>query len=149
MSPFCACRNFSNGLLSLRSSLLTSGLSGTDVANHLRTFLISHGVPSSNRSLNDLLSRLTSGMLPTVSTNVVEVLPVRGASVSAITAHSESVTIAPRRTSTQSGDDNTGVGCYTRFQTPMFEAIGEEVLLTSTDKYGIVFLKHVNFSSPH
>ncbi|VDN98041.1 unnamed protein product [Rodentolepis nana] len=122
-------RNFSNGLLKLRSSLMTSGLSKQNVAGHLRNFFASHGIPKSNPNLNDLLRHLVSETgSPAISTlisssseNVVTKTD-KSDGVSVVTAHLESTPSSLKRPlSTMSEEES--VGTYTRYQTPLFEAI--------------------------
>nr|CDS32246.1 ATP binding region ATPase [Hymenolepis microstoma] len=122
--------NFSIGLLNLRSSLMTSGLSKQKMAAHLRSFFASHGIPSSNPNLNNLLHHLVSetaspaiSTLITSSSEKVVTKNVKADSVSVVTAHLESTPSALRRPLLSSGNEEEGVGTYTRYQTPVFEAI--------------------------
>ncbi|VDL60644.1 unnamed protein product [Hymenolepis diminuta] len=117
--------NFSTGLLNLRSSLMTSGLSTQNVARHLRTFLTSHGIPCSNPNLNDLLDRLVSeATSPTTSNAEKAVAKIAGSgTVSVVTTHLESTPLTSKRPTFSEMSQEGGVGTYTRYQTPMFEAI--------------------------
>lgn len=106
---------------------MTSGLSTQNVARHLRTFLTSHGIPCSNPNLNDLLDRLVSeAASPTTSSVEKAVAKIAGSgTVSVVTTHLDSTSLTSRRPTLSEMSQEGGVGTYTRYQTPMFEAISK------------------------
>nr|CDS17856.1 ATP binding region ATPase [Echinococcus granulosus] len=110
--------HFARGLLSLRTSLLSSSLPRKEVMRQLHTYLLSHCIPRGSHCLPNLIHRLvpvaTSPVSPaTISTPLISTNPVVEARLDP-------------RPSSQNLQEHMSVGCSTRFQTPIFAALASE-----------------------
>ncbi|VDM30597.1 unnamed protein product [Hydatigera taeniaeformis] len=109
---------FAKGLLNLRTSLLSSSLPREEVTRQLRTYFLSHCIPRGSRHLVDLLRCI----VPDASTPIPPTTP------STLFESAKSVAIGHMslRSSSQNRQVHASVGCSTRFQTPIFEALALE-----------------------